>query len=83
MEYFRNDRWMEKNKNKHSHLTFDFENYEIYYEDMRNFGTFKFNKSKVEFTKDKIFSTDIFEDDFTIDYVKKLFSNKLLVKKLW
>jgi len=71
-----------KNKNKHSHLTFDFNNKEIYYEDMRNFGTFKFNKSKEEFTKKiKTLGTDIFEDDFTIEYVKKIFNTKKLMKK--
>lgn len=71
-----------KNKNKHSHFTFKFNDFEIYYEDVRNFGTFKFNNSKVDFDKKiKSLGIDIFSSDFNIDYVKKIFSNKKIFHK--
>ena len=70
-----------KNKNKHSHFTYIFNDFEIYYEDMRNFGTFKFNNNQDEFDKKiKSLGTDIFSSDFTIEYVSnKKNSNKTVV----
>lgn len=66
-----------KTKHKHSHFTFGFEKGDIYYEDMRNFGTFKFNKDHTELQKKlKSLGTDIFEKEFTLEYVKKIFNTK-------
>jgi|TARA_B110000261_G_C13028885_1_gene335393 DNA-formamidopyrimidine glycosylase len=71
-----------KSKMKHSHFTFTFDNIVLYYEDVRNFGTMKFNNSKVEFTKKiKSLGTDIFEDDFTLEYVHKIMKTKRNLKK--
>ena len=71
-----------KNKMKHSHFTFTFENITLYYEDVRNFGTFKFNNSKEDFTKKiKSLGIDIFEKDFTIEYIQKIMKTKRNLKK--
>lgn len=71
-----------KDKAKHSHITFDFEGLTLYFEDVRNFGTMKFNNSKTEFTKKiKSLGTDIFEAEFTIEYVNKILNNTRNQKK--
>ena len=66
-----------KNKSKHSHLTFYFDKITLYYEDMRNFGTFKFVNSESELKKKlKSLGNDIFESDFTLEYVHKIMKTK-------
>tara|TARA_B110001469_G_scaffold85202_1_gene80641 strand:+ start:4273 stop:5082 length:810 start_codon:yes stop_codon:yes gene_type:complete len=71
-----------KNKTKHSHLIFEFNNITLYFEDMRNFGTFKFNNSITDFNKKiKSLGTDIFEEDFTLEYVTNILKTKKYQKK--
>ena len=71
-----------KDNAKHCHFTFEFEGITLYFEDMRNFGTMKFNNSKTDFNKKiKSLGTDIFEEDFTLEYVNKIFETKRNLKK--
>ena len=58
------------------------DNITLYFEDVRNFGTFKFNNSITDFNKKiKSLGTDIFDKDFTLEYVTNIFKTKKYQKK--
>ena len=69
-------------KEKHSHVTFTFENLDVYFTDMRNFGTLKFISKKSELDKKlKELGADVFSKEYTLEYVKKVLKTKRLEKK--
>ena len=75
-------------KEKHSHLTFLYDNKEIHYTDVRNFGTFKFVKDKKELDKKlKELGSDVLTQEYTLPYIKKVLhdtkiQNKTIVEVL-
>lgn len=69
--------WTINDDLKHNNLLFTFDDIKIYYNDMRNFGTFKFiNDKKILDKKLKTLGNDILEKDFTKEYVLKILNNK-------
>ena len=69
--------WTINDDLKHNNLLFSINDIKIYYNDMRNFGTFKFiNDKKILEKKLKTLGNDILEKDFTKEYVLKILNNK-------
>lgn len=70
------------NKEKHSHLTFNFSEKIVYYTDMRNFGTFKFIHGRQLLDKKlKELGADVLTEEYTLEYVKKNLGNSKLASK--
>ena len=70
------------NKEKHSHFTFNFTKREVYFTDMRNFGTLKFMKGKTQLNKKlKELGEDVFTDTYNLSYVSKILKDKRLQNK--
>ena len=74
--------WTIIDKIKHNRLAFKFENNNIFYNDVRNFGTLKFlNDPKILDKKLKTLGNDILENDFTEKYVINIFKNGKIADK--
>ncbi len=67
------------NKSKHCHITFVYgtELNEIYFDDMRNFGTLKFSNNKKDLEKKlNSLGVDIFSKEFTEEKFRDIIKNK-------
>lgn len=69
-------------KEKHSHVAFTFDKLDVYFTDMRNFGTLKFINKKSELDKKlNELGADVFTQEYTLDYVTKILQTKRLENK--